>query len=1435
MIDYIDLNRKFWPVEADKENDPENIRILSSFGVEKEYSWDDLFKKDRVVILAEPGTGKTSEFYEATQKLRKENKLTFFYRIEMLNEIDIHSAIEIGSSKELDDWRSGAEIAYFFLDSVDEARLTRRNAYELALNHFSSAIVNNLDRAKIFISCRVSNWRATADLNLFLRYFSKIKSEDDEEGEDNISTNIGHINRTRGSQNHVVFQLAPLDNQQIKKFASYKGIENTSSFIEAIERSDAQIFAERPQDLLDLISFWKSNNQLGSHYEMLEFNIQKKLIEMDPNRDEARPLSPEDALFGAERLAAAVTLLKKNYFLLPDIPIDYELDNISISPKEALPEWASDKIQILLDRPIFDVAIYGTVKFHERSVREYLAASWVRRLINLGRSRRFIEGIIFNEKYGIEVVIPSMRPVAAWIALWDDGIKNKIRKIAPEVLIEHGDPSSLPVEFRKSLLVEFAEYYADREYTGTSFDVSMVRRLADPSLSSTVNKLLKKYRNNDDICSLLLKIIWQGKISDSTQMVMAIVSDNKINYYNRVLALRAVAVNGTKSQKQMLVRSILKDISNLDSAIVKEICSLYFPDTLTIPQLLRIFEVSKSPEEFSSSLQYSIEKIVDNTDISENDTIKLIQGLYILLKSQPFVNMHHCDISDRYIWLLPIAIRLSNKLIRQRGKYSFDTVVLDLFLNFIIAQHYNSHYIHDLDKLLEDVKAWEGFRYKLFWYAIEIERNREKDTDKHPTHWRWVSWEINNFWVPIKDNLEILFDDFLKRNEIPDKLIILSAIFQVYVNEKKPRKLRERIRRAVKGIPALEKEFENYLHPKLTEEQKKWRQDEKTRKQCQKRTEKQQDINRRGWAKILKENPDVIKNIGNAPQGEKWNWVVYLYERLKELNKESGHSLGYSNWRSLEKEFGIDVAKNFRDSCVAFWREYDPFTVKDRRTSSTILLPRIIGLTGLSIESHDDPKWVTKLTVEEAEISVHYSLCDLSNLPSWFSDLQTAFSDIVQKVIEGELQYEFNCSETENHSHTLSALLYSKDIKCRYPDIIFNLILEKEPVNDTVLDNAISIILMTQRDADINKKLIGLAYNRFKAAKEKNRKITWLIILFYIGGLKGCTALEKWIKSITNKKERIETMINFCSAFTNHGNSRFSAPYRDYERIEVLKELVPFVYDFIKIEDDNPQRTGVYTPNQRDHAQEARSHLLELVYKTPGKTSYDILVHLSKISKNRHLKDRMHFLAKERAAIDSEYEPWNVKSIVEFSISHLTTPRTESDLFNMALNQLDDLKHDIEDGDESEAVLLKRLTNETEIRTVFANRLRKASRSLYTIGSEEEFADAARTDIRFNAPLVTAPVPVELKIADKWSHKELIERLENQLIRQYMRISQYGIFLIVYNGMKKSNWRNVHNNKSLTFLDLVNVLKEDLVQILHSYQNIQKIDIIGIDFTVRVK
>jgi hypothetical protein len=1448
MAEHIELDRTFWPVEADKEHDPEAIRIMAALGVDRQISWNDLLKEPRIIILGEPGTGKTEELSAITKRLRNAGSPAFFCRIELLQDLDLRQTFVIGTHVEFDAWLTGDQEAYFFLDSVEEARLKSRSAFEIALRRFANAICKGLNRATVIVSCRVSDWQATADLSLFLMHLPKpdkpenvaIPKSDEIPTEEAEQSAEGVVpdDESKGSEKkkeHIVFQLAPLNEQQIHRFAVEKGVHNPNDFIKAIERADAMIFAERPQDLLELIQFWKSNGRLGPHAEMQDFNIKIKLVEHDPDRDRQRPLSGDDALWGAERLAAATTLQKKNAIILPDRPIDADLREVSIEPKEVLPEWSSDKIQTLFDRAIFDEAIYGTVRFHHRSVREYLTAKWLKRLLDEGKSRRSIEDLLFANRYGRDVVIPSMRPIAAWLAIWDERVRNRLRMVAPEVLIENGDPSALPVEFRKALLIGFTEFYASRQYTGTSFDITMIRRLADLQLAPTINDLLKKFAKHEDVCALLLKLVWQGQISESVDAALPFAMDYQARPYIKICAIRAVAAAGTSEQHHNLVNVLLADTAKHDFEVLGEICEVFFPSALSVHQLLTILEIPKQSKGYSSSpIERSMEEIT-KVPLPEEAAEQLLQGLHGLLKRQPFIERRHCEISAKHAWLLPSAIKIANQFIRKKHPLSFDPIVLDLFLCFFVADHYRDFTASEREGTLTDVKVWPEFRLRLFWHAIAATRAREVDGEKRITAWWQVRWETGDFWMPKPDDLERLFENMKHQPLMDDRTVALTAIFTVYVNEKRPRQLREQMKRGVAGAPQLEATLYELLHPKpLTDENKKWHRQERDFKRKREANEKHQKAIRQDWQQKLKQKPAEIKNVGNAEKGEIWRRTAYLYDRIREKRDKNAARWGYSDWKVLIDEFGYEVATNFRDGCVDYWRSYDPFSYPNRRSDNSVPWPRIIGLTGLAMEAADDSQWDKNLSRDEALIAAHYSICELNGFPTWLSGLLNEFPDIVDEVIKDEVTWELYEGPAEkSFTHTLSALRHGdQEIRKRYKGTLFDLLSACEPRNDQVLEHVLSMILEENCDITFLQGVAELASEHFKAANNKNRKYIWLIVLLCVDGVRGSELLKGWITGLPSVEEQKETMINFCAALTDYGNPRFGCVARDFERIEVLNELLPLIYKFVRVEEDVRHEGGVYTPDTRDHAERTRSHLLGVIVNTPGRQSYDALMNLANSVSFGYSKDRMDYLAKERAALDAELEPWPGAAIAEFAVWAERQPKSEADLFALGLARLDDLKKDIEEGNESVATLLLKVTNEPELRRYLADQLRKSSRSLYTVGSEEELADATRTDIRLNAPQVSAPVPIELKIADKWTLAQLIERFENQLVGQYMRVSRYGIFLVVHNGKKKS-WENTRAKKLLGFPELIETLKRDATHLTPKYPNIAALEVIGIDFTAR--
>ena len=108
----------------------------------------------------------------------------------------------------------------------------------------------------------------------------------------------------------TVVQLAPLSTDQYSELAKAASVKDIETFTAAISKHGLTTLTERPGDLLDLANYWNTHGAFGPFAKMLEHSVLRKLAEPDPHRADNETLSPEDAVWGAERLAAALTLGK---------------------------------------------------------------------------------------------------------------------------------------------------------------------------------------------------------------------------------------------------------------------------------------------------------------------------------------------------------------------------------------------------------------------------------------------------------------------------------------------------------------------------------------------------------------------------------------------------------------------------------------------------------------------------------------------------------------------------------------------------------------------------------------------------------------------------------------------------------------------------------------------------------------------------------------------------------------------------------------------------------------------------------------------------------------------------------------------------------------------------------------------------------------------
>ena len=411
----------------------------------KPQGWHEIVDEHRVLILAEPGAGKTFEALARARKIHERGKKAFFIRIEAIN-ATFENAFEVGTGGEFLAWLASDDEAWFFLDSVDEAQLETPRALENAIRIFGAQIHAARERAHIFITSREDAWQALPDRTLVEQYLPCGAPAEAESEEDSSRTSDPLLK---------VFRLTGLSEDEIKLFASYYGVGDVSAFVDAIRRSNLMALAERPFDLKALIRKWQADGALGSRFGVLQRMIELLLEPLSVKGATTR-IDAAKARAGAQTLAGAVMLTGKAIICLPNGVHSPD----RIDPRELLPDWADPEIDALLRTGIFDDIVYTSVRFRHREIRELLSAEWAHDLLVRPAGRERVEHLFFRESYGEEVIVPRTRPTLAWLILLDEEVRDKALVLAPGIASEGGDPSRLPLNVRRTMLANIVERIA---------------------------------------------------------------------------------------------------------------------------------------------------------------------------------------------------------------------------------------------------------------------------------------------------------------------------------------------------------------------------------------------------------------------------------------------------------------------------------------------------------------------------------------------------------------------------------------------------------------------------------------------------------------------------------------------------------------------------------------------------------------------------------------------------------------------------------------------------------------------------------------------------------------------------------------------------------------------------------------------------------------
>lgn len=1428
----VPLKRTFLPVSADVES-AEQLRFASYWRDDATTTWADLELMYRSVLLAAAGSGKTYEMSARARHLEKAGKPAFFIRIEDIGD-RFEDAFEVGTSDKFRLWLEGTDEAWLFLDSVDEARLTDPRAFETALRRFARRIRAAGQRAHIYISSRPYAWQFATDGKLIDELLPFARPGEESTQADALDLHEGDEYRQQARSTVQVYSLEPLNPDDIRSFAEHRGASNVDQLLLGMQRAGLMAMATRPFDLEALLETWKADGKIGSRLEILQRYVSRRLDEIDPSRARRSPLNREKALEGARLLAAAVTLTGEAGINVPDCASGLA----GIDAESLLGDWDPRDVWTLLERGLFNDILYGAVRFRHREIQELLTAEWLHSLLQRGNSRRSVESLIFRQQYGEPVITPRLRPVLPWLILFDEPIRKRVLSMQPEIAVEGGDPSRLPLHERRKILRDIVARIVERSDDRSARSNEAIARIAHRDLTDDVQSLIEQHASDDGAIFFLGRLVWQGNLAGCLGVLEEVARDPARDIYARIASARAVVTVGTEAQRNALWEEINAHHADLPRRLLSELVEGAPFNEQTINLLLSSFEKLPPYNRMEASgLNEALVHFIDKADIGRDRAQasllgNFIKNLHDFASREPHIMPRDCAVSNDYSWLLGPAIYAVERLVRKQSPESLAISTIDVVIKTAQVRFWSASDLQEHgDKLRELIPAWPELNDAVFWREVDLTRTALDADRGERLNDVWPLRAVDPWWRFETDSFARVLGWLKSRPLDDDRKVAVSLAFQICEQSGRDRQMASALCDAVDDDPDLAASLDQLIGPEASEKNSQWerRSRENATRRSKEMLESQQ--NRSETIARLRANPDNIRRPAGLPPGQMSSDQRLLFDELSGMSLAQGSA---ADWSALSVDFGDEVACAYRDAAVAHWRTFTP-GLRSEGSDRSIPSALLFSMAGLEIEARERDDFPAYLTADEVRRALRYISWELNGFPRWFEAMHRAFPEMTEDAIWQELSWQLDNSAAGGSRHYIleDIATYAPWLHVRLVEPIMKWLSDNEVASDEVLRYCFRILDGGELDP---AKATALASSKVSCGGTEAIQALWFALWVGADPDTAIPEVEQWLSSMDVDRASASAQL-FVTGLV--GGRRWSGmSSNQIYTARRLKSLYVLMHKHIRTEDDIERAgTGVYSPDLRDDAQDARNSLFQRLAKLPGKETYLALAELAFDHPDESRRAWMVKYMRVRAIEDADLEAWSTQQVRDFGRSLNIFPASHRQLFEIGVLHLNDFKDWLERGDDSLAETFQKADDEIEMRKIVANWLNKHCRGRYTCAQENPLANNQRPDIWLQSTKVASPVPVELKLLDKqWSGPKLCERLRNQLAGGYLRQDNEacGIMLLVWQGHKDIRHWEIEG-KFVSLEGLRDALTTYWAGISGQFPNVSAVEIVTIDLTLRAK
>lgn len=996
----VDLLRTF-SIPKDQAEDSDDWEYYLSQGSDK-LTWKNLHEKHVTVVVGEAGIGKTIEFKNEVQRLQKEGKAAFFIELNQLGDLDSWGLALGQSASAYAQWQTSSEDGYFFLDAVDEARLASHAAFKKALLVAQAGLRQHLGRVRISISSRWTDWsidevQAAVDELIVIpieaaRRAASVVPES-EFSEEMPTVQVKQPTSDMRPEAFVV-SLDPLSKPEAFKLAEALRVVNAPAFWSAIDDGHYDYMATRPLDLRWMVSLWNQKGSLGTYLELIEGNVANRLTETNQSyQTSGAVLSLDQLRKGAEELAAASEFSGRAFVEM--VPTSTPRPD-EVVPQAVLTDWTSVEVTRLLASAIFDEATFGRVKFHHRSVRNYLAACWINQQIATGLPLHRVLPLFAASPFDKMVLITVHRWTLCWLAAVNVKVREWVTRYFPEMILFDGDPEAWDVLSADQAFLGYVQRLKDGLKTDWYNNASEFRRVGKCLPSGRIAALLTDTELPTQVRIALMPIIKHARLTDCADAVFGIYRNTAASSRERRYAIEVLETIGTPEQREVIKVDLLSGTLASNELIATAIAAVDWKN-FAVGELAKVFTTAASEERYGSMTQAIKENLLPAATV--DSAVLLLEAIIAVLpqseKGKRITKYPESDQPER-AWLLDVLPgcfeRLLTLLPTTLEEYPAICLVaaehIETLRNTGFTDHQELNRLHDLIAK----HTW------LRWH-LGLAIGQSKDNTHSTSMLTWDRHCIVSFGVA---DIPELID---RANDIRSTLDERTVWFAV-AKEVAFRNLRGPARKA--ALTKLDAGPEREARGKAIAEQRAgfingakqqrpWKAKERQRKREQLAKHETNRI----------ELHTDIQHIRDATHRGMLNWLVhYSYDH-------SGRdSLTRVDYGVIAKTFGQNIADALAIGLKVVWTSADTPNPADYPDGSLpwAALTALAGLHTLLAEDLD----ISALKGEEAARAARLAVWELNGPPLWFEHLATTHSSAVCAAL-----HPWICSgalsETDNH------------------------------------------------------------------------------------------------------------------------------------------------------------------------------------------------------------------------------------------------------------------------------------------------------------------------------------------------------------------------------------------------------------------------------------